>query len=211
MIILQCASIIIVALLVLYLLIVQWVFWGDSHRKPLNEEIPSIGDLVPFYDDGKTGESRRFIAKVTNIYTFHEFQKKHPNEYKGWKEDSKHCSWVFAETTDLFIEAEIPEYDEMPIYFARSEDDGWFSFEYDHFWMSGRLDVDGYTTARVFDYNIWAAVRYNNGKLSLPTYNSELPRNIQAEIIHKFVIKGLPSLIKEKKELELEEEDEEND
>ena len=97
MIIIQCAINIILSLFVLYLLIVQWVFWEQIHRKPMDEsklkEVPNVEELVPFYDDGKTGGSRRYIEqarketakdyhdKVEEEIEFHNFESTTDYEY----------------------------------------------------------------------------------------------------------------------------------
>lgn len=51
--------------------------------------------------------------------------------------------WLYAEDTDYFIECEIPEYDDNPIWFARMIDGGWFSMDIQSSWQSGELDVEG--------------------------------------------------------------------
>lgn len=47
--------------------------------------------------------------------------------------------WLYEEETDFFVKCSIPEYDELPIWFVRDIDGGWFSMDTEKTWMSGLL------------------------------------------------------------------------
>ena len=52
----------------------------------------------------------------------------------------------------MFVECKINGYDDERIYFARTLDGGFFSFDTTGTWMSGRLDVDNHLTENLYNY-----------------------------------------------------------
>lgn len=130
--------------------------------------IPQKGKTYKFYDDGKT--SREYDAVVLRILTkdetktikfkarldddnelstyydkswgFDEQYTFHKSLYDIWKDAVKNIDWVFSNDTDWFIECSIPLYDEYPIWFARTNNGGWFSLDIQSSWQGGLLDVD---------------------------------------------------------------------
>jgi hypothetical protein len=116
----------------------RWARTG-SHRVhlPLRKHpVPTVGEVRHFFDDGKIRESRHYMATVTEVIPF----KRVPQKLKkAWRKERWDCYWLYAYETDYFIKCKIPKYDEKPIYFARTQDGGWFSFDYGTWWMSGRM------------------------------------------------------------------------
>ena len=104
------------------------------------EALPEIGKQYKFFDDGKIGYSRRYMATVTNVQPVRKIPWK---LRRAWKQQINACPWLYHPKTDYFITCSIPLYDKDPVIFVRRRDGGWFSIDYPHWWMSGRLDVDG--------------------------------------------------------------------
>jgi hypothetical protein len=106
-----------------------------SHPETMND-VPKVGEVRHFFDDGKIKESRHFIATIIEVIPFN----KVPNKLKKIiKLERLSCYWLYAYETDYVIKASIPKYDKKPIYFVRTKDGGWFSIDYNGWWMSGRL------------------------------------------------------------------------
>ena len=124
--------------------------------------IPEVGEILKFYDDGKTGFSRRYWAKVLRIIPFNDADSvilKDLPEYEDiddndslhfvdrtliqqWDIEKQDAEWVFANRTDYFIECQIPAYDNYTIWFVRTKEGRWFSMNVQNFWQGGLLDVD---------------------------------------------------------------------
>lgn len=109
----------------------------------MKTNILEIGKTYAFFDDGKTGLSRRYKATVLDIIPSNVVEEKMPELFAGWIENLKDAAFLYAPTTDFFIKCSIPKYDNDFVYFVRDKSDGWFSIDYPHGWMSGVLDVDG--------------------------------------------------------------------
>ena len=105
---------------------------NPSHMLP----VPQVGEVRHFFDDGKMGDSRHYMATITKVITYKKASQKLK---KVWKEERRRCYWIYAYETDYFIKASIPEYDKKPIWFVRTKDGGWFSIDYMGWLMSGRL------------------------------------------------------------------------
>lgn len=113
------------------------------------KRIPKIGEVVPFFDDGKVCSSRLYkaIIKDVALYVYA------PDYVKqAFKTNSEVCSWIWNGTTDYFIGCVIKEYDENDIWFARTKEGGWFSLDIQSDWQGGVLDVDG-ELKKVLDSN----------------------------------------------------------
>lgn len=55
--------------------------------------------------------------------------------------------WLYAKTTDWFVECKIPDYEkENTVWFVRTIHGGWFSMDIHNCWESGLLDVDNHLT-----------------------------------------------------------------
>lgn len=98
--------------------------------------IPKVGEVRHFFDDGKVKESRHYMATITEVIPYKRASQKLK---KVWKKERWSCYWLYAYETDYFIKASIPKYDEKSIWFVRTKDGGWFSIDYNGWWMSGRL------------------------------------------------------------------------
>ena len=123
------------------------------------KEIPEIGKQYHFFDDGKISPSRHYMATVEEIIPIEEtknivlktiigtFTKEteftEMSLYDIWSIQSMGHPWLYAPETDYIIKCSIPVYDEEPIYFIRTRDDGWFSIDITSGWQAGRLDIDG--------------------------------------------------------------------
>lgn len=108
--------------------------------------VPQVGEVRHFFDDGKMRDSRHYMATVTKVIPYKKASQKLK---KAWKKERWSCYWLYAYETDYFVKASIPKYDEMPIWFARTKDGGWFSIDFMGWWMSGRLMDAG------FDFEEW--------------------------------------------------------
>lgn len=109
----------------------------------MKNNIPEIGKTYAFFDDGKTGLSRRYKATVTGIIPFHLIKAKYPELYYSWQRETRCTPDLYTNSTDYFVECLIPKYDDGFVYFVRDKSGGWFSIDYPHAWMSGLLDIDG--------------------------------------------------------------------
>ena len=99
--------------------------------------------VYAFFDDGKGGYSRRYIAKVKLVVPFEDVKRNDKNLYNEWKREVKDYYWVFAKETDYFVSCTVFGYSEQPVWFVRTIGGGWFSLECGSFWWAGRLDVTG--------------------------------------------------------------------
>ena len=133
--------------------------------------VPQVGEKLHFFDDGKVGDSRHYMAVVTHVLTPEQakcifvvdatsFSEYHSIDFEENKslslldvhaEEVKSCDWIFAEQTDYFIACSIPEFDNHIIWFVRKKDGGWFSMDIQSDWQGGYLDVDGECYQRMVD------------------------------------------------------------
>lgn len=102
--------------------------------------IPEVGKEYHFFDDGKTGRSRRFIVNIIEVIPFSEMKDR--KVVKAWKNEVKECFWLYAKTTDYFVKGICSDYDTNALWFVRTLDGRWFSIDYPNCWMGGVLDVD---------------------------------------------------------------------
>lgn len=109
----------------------------------MKNNIPEIGKTYAFFDDGKTGLSRRYKATVLDIIPSNVVEELYPELFAGWEENLDEADFLYAPITDFFIRCSIPKYDGSFVYFVRDKTNGWFSIDYPHAWTSGLLDVDG--------------------------------------------------------------------
>ena len=105
------------------------------------QPLPKIGQQYHFFDDGKSSNSRHYIATVKKICRYWEM----PIEVRqAWKKEVKDCNWLYKPKTDYFVIADVRDYDDDVI-FCRTKSGSWFSINYPHIWMGGLLDVTGET------------------------------------------------------------------
>ena len=125
--------------------------------------VPEVGQKLHFWDDGKSGDSRHFLAVVTHILTPKqaksiycegrmfiddntpdiELLNKSRSLVDLWEKNKKEYDWIFKDETDYFVGCAIPEYDEHIIWFARDKRGEWFSLDIQSSWQGGFLDVTG--------------------------------------------------------------------
>ena len=121
----------------------KWARTGKhSVHLPLKkQEIPVVGEVRHFFDDGKFRDSRHYMATVVDVIPF----KRAKQELKKcWKRERWNCYWLYAYETDYFIKCKIPKYDETPIFFVRTQEGGWFSIDYNGWWRGGRMMEKGF-------------------------------------------------------------------
>ena len=152
------------------------------------KNIPEVGKLYHFFDDGKTSPSRHYICRCERIITPEE--AKHvivqvPNEYVDdvmddislydhWHNNEvPNTYWLFSDKTDYFVECSCPNYDDNNLWFVRTYDGRWFSMDIQSSWQGGLLDVDGcvfndtiqYVREHPEYYDVESVVKaYNNEK-----------------------------------------------
>ena len=104
------------------------------------KRIPKIGEVVPFFDEGKVCSSRLYKAIIKDVVLY-----AYAPDYvkQAFKTNSEVCSWIWNGITDYFIGCVIKEYDKNEIWFARTKEGGWFSLDIQSDWQCGVLDVDG--------------------------------------------------------------------
>ena len=116
----------------------------DKGKRTMKNNIPEVGRTYAFFDDGKTGFSRRYKATVLDIIPSNVVEELFPELYYSWQREIRCTPDLYANSTDYFVECSMPKYeDDHLVYFVRDTSDGWFSIDYPHGWMSGLLDVDG--------------------------------------------------------------------
>ena len=120
----------------------------------MKQDLPEIGKIYRFFDDGITTPSRCYEAKVEGIlpYSQEHFVDTYDSEYDCLmpetlqdilKEKHEDNPELYAETTDFFVGCSIPEYDTNIIWFTRTPYGEWFSMDIQSCWQSGTLDIDG--------------------------------------------------------------------
>ena len=104
------------------------------------QPVPEEGKRYHIFDDGKISFARHYAAEVEEVIPFDKCNDE--DLIAAWRNETIICHWLFAEHTDYFIKAKT-NYDKNPLYFVRTVDGGWFSFDYPTAWMGARLDIDG--------------------------------------------------------------------
>lgn len=130
------------------------------------------GKVYSFWDDGKSGLSRQYLALVTRVLSIKEANQKtvfgcgitdedeatdpdcereHLHTiYDYWKYNVERCKYLdgsqlYDDETPFIVECAIPDYDEHLIYFALCwHGTGLFSFDIQSNWQSGLLDIYNY-------------------------------------------------------------------
>lgn len=126
-----------------------------------------VGRVYSFWDDGKSGDSRQYLAMVTRILSIED--AKHHNvfgmsitdedeaeDFEGYVQEHLHTIYeywksnkdshptlnIYDSDIDFIVECAIPDYDAHLIYFAPCWDGtGLFSFEIQGSWQCGLLDI----------------------------------------------------------------------
>lgn len=105
--------------------------------------VPEKGKTYHFFDDGKIGFSRHYLATVEKVVPMKYVRKKMRRLYIAWVHAAISCYWVYAAKSDYAVKCSIEKFDDNPIWFFRTKNGGWFSIDYPNFWMSGELDITG--------------------------------------------------------------------
>jgi len=120
----------------------------DSMDEDREDFVPEVGKTYHFFDDGKIGLSRHYLATVEKIVPMKYVRKKLRGLYRAWEQESIETYWLYAMKSDYAVKCSIKKFDVLPVWFFRTKSGGWFSIDYPMFWMGGKLDVDGtYFTA----------------------------------------------------------------
>ena len=104
--------------------------------------IPKVGEVLHFFDDGKSSDSRHYLAVVTHVLTKEQMKMVSwapsecfepwedvngewhdvPNNFLDvWEYNKQQYDWIFADDTDFFVGCAIPEYDEHILWFVRTK------------------------------------------------------------------------------------------
>lgn len=118
--------------------------------------IPEVGQIYWFYADDLVKKDNEFEARITDVYTYEETAKKFVYKYDDqfqevvpypvmdlWLEEVMELFWILAGETDYIVRAMIPGLCPQDVYFARSLDGGWHTFETATSKQFGILDVTG--------------------------------------------------------------------
>lgn len=163
------------------------------------KQLPKIGEFYHFFDDGKTSASRHYICKIERIIPFNEAKDIILSTPRGeeiigsegkfesffidmslediWKEEVEQCYWLYNKETDYFIEASCPVYDDNSLWFARTQDGGWFSMNIQSWWQSGRLDSDNKIFEDIIEF--WKTDKYSSEEHKKNIIESYLERKYE--------------------------------
>ena len=131
------------------------------------KKVPLVGEKYHFFDDGKCGPTRHYIATVKEIISANEAKQRYFEYFDSgtikplydiWKNETNILDHLYAKETDYFVCCSIPKYDDNLIWFVRTKDGGWFSIDVQNSWQSGRLDITGNIykeTKEIFDSDTW--------------------------------------------------------
>lgn len=131
--------------------------WQKKNNIKMKEKLPIVGKKYHFFDDGKCGPSRHYIAEVKEVITVKEAKTREvpcvvdddgkESDFrpliKIWRNEVKGHDFLFPNKTDYFVRCSVPKYDKNDLWFVRTRDGGWFSLDIQSFWQGGRLDVSG--------------------------------------------------------------------
>ena len=117
-------------------------------------EVPQVGQIYHFFDDGKMSKNRHYKAECLEVITSEEAKKvllefsvdgssdiQKVSLYNIWKDNVKKYDRMYAEKTDYFVRCRVPEFDENDLWFVRTINNRWFSMDIQSCWQTGLLDV----------------------------------------------------------------------
>lgn len=104
----------------------------------MKNNLPIIGQIYNYFDDGKIRESRKMEVEITDIIPFNDIDSETKKE---WLIEVDECDWLYNPETDYFIKGILHTTDigRERVIFVRDVNNGWFSLG----WWGGSLDVDG--------------------------------------------------------------------
>lgn len=116
------------------------------------KRIPEVGEKVHMFDDGKIRNCRHMTGEVVRVIPFEEFKTEFADYgrteamdwmsyYEKWEEEVQDCSYLYAPETDFVIETTCSDYD-VHLFFTRTIDGGWFSFDTKMHGTGARMDID---------------------------------------------------------------------
>ena len=118
--------------------------------------IPKVGQLYWFYENDQVKLDTEFQAKVIDVYTYDDATEKFIYKYDDaleeivaypivdlWLEEAMDLFWILSEKTDYIIRTEIPKLCPQDVFFARTVDGEWHTFETASPRQFGILDVTG--------------------------------------------------------------------
>ena len=158
------------------------------------KDLPKVGEFYHFFDDGKTSPGRHYICRVERVIPFEEAKNIILSTPRGetikygkfesynidmslediWKDEVRHCDWIYSKETDYFIEASCPVYDDNNLWFARTKQNGWFSMNIQSWWQSGDLDADGSKFNEIVEF--WKNDEYSSEESRKAIVESYLER-----------------------------------
>ena len=106
------------------------------------KEIPVIGKCYNHYNDGKIRPSRHSVVKIIDVVPYSKVDK---DLRDSIEREQKSCDWLYAETTDVVVFAEVlteSDIDFKNQFYIRDTKGGWFSIDHKNCFDSGRLDID---------------------------------------------------------------------
>ncbi len=117
--------------------------------------IPNVGEFIHFWDDGKVGLGRHYICKIERVIQPSEADKIILRTYNHdlemwlemdlksiWEIERDDHDWLYANETDVFIEASCPKFDKDNLWFVRTKEGGFFSMDIQNSWQGGELDTE---------------------------------------------------------------------
>ena len=109
--------------------------------------LPKIGQIYDYFDDGKIKESRREKVLITKIVPFNEIDAE---TLALWKEElEEEYNTLYSDKTDYFVFGELVELKHEVIFVRTMREYKWFSLG---FW-GGILDIDGYYAKLLESWN----------------------------------------------------------
>lgn len=114
-------------------------------------DVPIIGKIYDYFDDGKIRESRRSPVIITEVIPFENINN---HTKKFWKREVKECPWLYANTTDYFVKGIITNHDKSTenVIFVRTIKNEWFSL--------------GFLTAGLLaELDFWEKIKIERGYL----------------------------------------------
>lgn len=123
-------------------------FFDDGKMSESRHYIAEVVDVITLEEAKNINITLVDGSDEPQVYTLYELWEDEVNEHRQGEYpsilvDKEHTKpfapWLYEETTDFLVKCSIPNYEEDFVWFARTIDGGWFSFNTTSTWMSGRL------------------------------------------------------------------------
>ena len=126
----------------------------SSQDISLNETIDTDKDGNPlvFYHGtrqtfnkfkAKYDDARDIIKDISVWDNNGAYHKENNTLIECWLKEKKCNDWIYADTTDYFVEISCPKYDKYNLWFVRTKGSGWYSLDIQSGWQGGQLDITG--------------------------------------------------------------------